>query len=287
MAVCNKLEPNRLLIIAVASLSAIHAGNEARESGERSTAKWSPSALQIENGIRLFFHHVAHAVPFLHEPTFDSASAKEHLVLSILCLGYYYGEDPDVGRRPGSGVELALKCYRRALEVVESNETSRSNSAQHLVIVQTYLLLQVCAMFYIGGDYSWDGRRIHSTVIAVCRSGFYRCMAADAMGSSALTIQRFNAIASNKPGGHVGPRVDVEGIHQGRVAQEVSGVPKVNALMTYPASERCSSFTTWTPCGTNCSPSPEPSRTSKSNTTCLAMTHYGQRVRPRSGLTGH
>jgi hypothetical protein len=136
---------------------------------------WFPSLNQVARGTALFMDHISHAYPFLHQPTFDPLVAEQHLVLAVICLGYHYGEDPDRNERLGSGVELALRCYRRASQVVESNEAGGSSSTSKLVTVQTYLLLQVFAMLYMGGDNCWDGRRMHSTVIAVgqtisCRS---------------------------------------------------------------------------------------------------------------------
>ncbi|KAH8587661.1 fungal-specific transcription factor domain-containing protein [Bisporella sp. PMI_857] len=133
--------------------------------------EWSPSALQITRGCDIFFTHVSHFVPFLHQPTFDATQIAPHLVLSILCLAYQYGEDPECGDQVGSGVSLSERCFHRARALIASNEGRVDGLTPHITIVQTYLLLQICAIMYLCGDNSTCGLKMHSSMISLARAG--------------------------------------------------------------------------------------------------------------------
>jgi hypothetical protein len=128
---------------------------------------WFPSRTQITHGIDLFFFHVAHFLPFLHKPSFNPSVAADHLVLSMACLGYQYGDDPDADGQDESGYKLSLQCFHAARELVVKNEDSATDSTHKLVIVQAYLLLQVYAMMYLGGEDCLDVLCMHSKMIGV------------------------------------------------------------------------------------------------------------------------
>lgn len=133
---------------------------------------WSPSASQMARGYRLYFKHVSHFVPFLHRPTFDATATPPHLGLSILCLAYQHGEDPDGATRRGSGAELSVRCFNRARALAALEEEVTNDSAQCISLVQAYWLLEICAMFYFCDKKSSNtGLRIHSRMIALARSG--------------------------------------------------------------------------------------------------------------------
>ncbi len=128
---------------------------------------WFPSLAQIAHGIDLFFYHVAHFFPFLHEPTFDASVTVSYLVLSMCCLGYQYGDDPDTDGQEGSANNLSLQCFHAARQLVAQNEDNTTDLTHKLVIVQAYLLLQVYSMMYLGGEGGSDGMRMHSKIIGV------------------------------------------------------------------------------------------------------------------------
>lgn len=132
-----------------------------------------PSYLQLTRGRELFFAHVAHFVPFFHHPTFDIAQAPHLLALSMLSLGYQYGEDPECGDQAGSGVALATRCFHRARGLVSfsSDDTPADGLIDNVVAVQSHLLLQICAMMYMCGDDSAYGLKIHSNMISLVRTG--------------------------------------------------------------------------------------------------------------------
>jgi Fungal specific transcription factor domain len=132
---------------------------------------WFPSSSQIARGVRLYFAHVSHFVPFLHEPTFDAARAPRHLILSMLSLAYQHGEDPDCGEEEGSGVTLSTRCFHRARIPLTSNQEKSVDLARNTIMVQVYLLLQICAMLYLCGENSSFGLQLHSKMIILARSG--------------------------------------------------------------------------------------------------------------------
>jgi hypothetical protein len=132
---------------------------------------WSPSAQQITRGCNLFFTHVSHFVPFLHQPTFDVTLAAPHLVLSILCVAYQHGEDPECGDQVGSGVTLSTRCFHRARALITSNEERADRLTHTVMMAQTYLLLQICAMMYLCGDDSTYVPKMHTSMISLARAG--------------------------------------------------------------------------------------------------------------------
>lgn len=120
---------------------------------------WSPSTAQIARGCELFFAHVSHFVPFLHQPTFDSNQAPLYLLLSMLSLAYQYGNDPE--NPDESGADLSKRCFHRARALTSDEDISA---------VQSYLLLQICAMMYLCGQDSSHGLKMHSAMISLARS---------------------------------------------------------------------------------------------------------------------
>jgi hypothetical protein len=131
---------------------------------------WSPSAIQITQGCQLFFTHVSYFIPFLHQPTFEATQQPSHLILSILCLAYQHGEDPDGSNQAGSGAILSTRCFNRARAIIASDGNLLNGPTQSLAIVQSYLLLQICAMMYMCGEQSATGLKMHSNMISLARS---------------------------------------------------------------------------------------------------------------------
>ncbi|CAI7661446.1 unnamed protein product [Penicillium glandicola] len=123
---------------------------------------WAPTPLQISRGCNLFFTSVSHFLPFLHSPTFDPTRAPPHLVLSMLCLAYQHGEDPECGDQEGSGQTRVL---------LASDEDRPDASTMITTLVQSYLLLQICAMMYLCGESSASGLKMHSHIISLARAG--------------------------------------------------------------------------------------------------------------------
>lgn len=132
--------------------------------------EWYPTASQIAQGVDLFFTHVSHFVPFLHLPTFDPTQSAEYLVLSMLCLAYQYGEDPDTGGEASTGDDLSEHCFHRARVLVASEGENEDDCVDNLAMVQTYLLLEIAAMTYLRGKESAYGLKVHSKMISLARS---------------------------------------------------------------------------------------------------------------------
>ncbi|CAG8274416.1 unnamed protein product [Penicillium nalgiovense] len=132
---------------------------------------WAPTALQISRGCSIFFASVSHFLPFLHSSTFDPTQAAPHLVLSMLCLAYQYGEDPECGDQEGSGESFSIRCFHKARALLASDEERSDASTMITTLVQSYLLLQICAMMYLCGDNSACGLKMHSHMISLARAG--------------------------------------------------------------------------------------------------------------------
>ncbi|KAL6898450.1 fungal-specific transcription factor domain-containing protein [Trichoderma evansii] len=138
----------------------------------RSQDDWKPSVSQTTVGCNLFFTYVSHFVPFLHRPTFDATLFAPHLILAMLSLGYQYGEDPDRNDQTGSGASLSARCFHQARVLITTEEESLDDdTTQNIPVVQTYLLLQICAMMYLCGSDSTYSLRMHSKMISLVRAG--------------------------------------------------------------------------------------------------------------------
>ncbi|KAJ6014043.1 fungal-specific transcription factor domain-containing protein [Penicillium herquei] len=143
----------------------------------------SLSPVQINYGCDLFFTHVSPFVPFFHRPTFDAAQLPTQLILGILSLGYQYGDDPDSGHMEGSGASLSLRCFHQARVLIASEENDTSDFSSSIATVQSYLLLQICAMMYLCGADSAYGLKMHSNMISLARAS--GMMQPEPLGSSA------------------------------------------------------------------------------------------------------
>ncbi|KAI0902880.1 fungal-specific transcription factor domain-containing protein [Ustulina deusta] len=132
---------------------------------------WTPTESQSTRGCELFFAHVAHYVPFIHSSTFDKSQIPLYLLLSLLCLGYQYGEDPECEYQTGTGASLSRQCFHRARAYIAIIEKDDEEAMQQLPLVKSYLLLQICAMMFLCGKYSFCGLRAHSKMICHARSG--------------------------------------------------------------------------------------------------------------------
>lgn len=132
---------------------------------------WSPSSAQISRGCDLFFTNISHFVPFLHRATFDISQTPAHLLFSILCVAYQYGDDPDFEDATGSGATMSIRCFHRARALLSIEEDGQDESMPHLTMVQAYFLLQICSMMYLCGKDSAYGLKMHSKMISHARIG--------------------------------------------------------------------------------------------------------------------
>lgn len=131
---------------------------------------WSPSSSQISRGFDLYFECVSIFVPFLHRPTFDASRVTRFLTLSMLCLAYQHGEDPDCGEEASSGKSLSLRCFQQARSLLSSEDETVEDSTLNIQMVQAYLLLEICALMYLCGKDSAYGLKMHPKMISLARS---------------------------------------------------------------------------------------------------------------------
>lgn len=132
--------------------------------------EWFPSTIQIERGCDLFFRNVSPYVPFLHQPTFDPSQTPPFLILSMLSLAFQHGEDPDCGDQIGSGANLSINCFHRARFLALSSDNRPDVPSEDIAMVQSYLLLQICAMMFLCGKDSAHGLKMHSSMISLART---------------------------------------------------------------------------------------------------------------------
>ncbi|KAI7199290.1 hypothetical protein KC316_g3369, partial [Hortaea werneckii] len=106
-------------------------------------------------------------------PTFDATNTPAHLGLSMLCLAYQFGEDPDAQRADESGARFALQCFHRArrLAAAEENSLEGKPIAARMLLIQTYWILAVCAMMYLCGKASCYGLKLRTRMVDLARDG--------------------------------------------------------------------------------------------------------------------
>ena len=118
-----------------------------------------------EQGVHLFFANAAHVFPFLHQPTFDSSSVPEPLLMGVLSLGLLYMEDEEHGSR------LAKACFHRGRELLETDHLqNKIASGLELHAIQACLLLEMHAVMSTCGFETAYGLRIHTRAIEVRQS---------------------------------------------------------------------------------------------------------------------
>ncbi|KAJ5469216.1 hypothetical protein N7475_006968 [Penicillium sp. IBT 31633x] len=89
----------------------------------------------------------------------------------MLSLAYQHGEDPECGEQEGSGESFSVRCFHQARALLASDEGRPDAPTMSITLVQSYLLLQICAMMYLCGDISAWGLKMHSRMISLTRAG--------------------------------------------------------------------------------------------------------------------
>lgn len=133
-------------------------------------SEWCPSEAQVARGLDIYFSRVSHFTPFLHRPTSDFAHRPLYLTLSILAIAYQYENDPASPAESESGQQISLYCFHKARALVASEEEIEDDLSHNLAVIQSLLLLQICAMMYICGKTSTQGLKMHSRMISIARS---------------------------------------------------------------------------------------------------------------------
>ncbi|KAF4338391.1 Blue (type 1) copper domain protein [Fusarium beomiforme] len=131
---------------------------------------WYPSTTQITQGCQLYFKHISHFLPFLHQPTFSPSCVPSHLLFSMLCLAYQYSQDPDCIDQEGSGVSLSERCFHRARALVSGDDYGTDDSTHNLSVIQSCILLEIYAMMYLCGNHSAYALKTHSKMVSLARS---------------------------------------------------------------------------------------------------------------------
>lgn len=182
-------------------LPAIPDGLSPRDLAFLQQIDWCPSASQVARGLHLYFTHVSHFVPFLHRPTFDAAQTSRSLLLSMLCLSYQHGEDPDCDDEVGSGEALSHRCFHQARVLLASSEEDTDelennyDPTRNVETVQAYLLLEVCAVMYFCGSDSAHGLRMHHKMISVARfSGLTQIAQPGGAGAAAAVARDLDSL---------------------------------------------------------------------------------------------
>jgi hypothetical protein len=131
---------------------------------------WFPSRPEMDRGLRLFFAHVSHWIPCIHEATFDESSCPLYLLLAMLCVAYQH-DDLAAPPEHSQSQDISLRCFYRSRLLASLVEDGSEDPHTCMTLVQTYLLLQICAMFYLCGSHSTSGLKMHAKMVSLVRLG--------------------------------------------------------------------------------------------------------------------
>ncbi|KAF4243931.1 hypothetical protein CNMCM6805_010442 [Aspergillus fumigatiaffinis] len=114
---------------------------------------------------------------------FDADLADEPLPRDLT----RHGEDPECNNPAGSGAILSTRCFNQARSIIAFDNNMLNDPTQSLAIVQSYLLLQICAMMFMCGGHSANGLKMHSNMISLARSaGLMQPSAASSLATEDL-----------------------------------------------------------------------------------------------------
>ena len=133
-----------------------------RSDGDRHQAT-SPTDINrtdISTGLKLFMEHISTELIFIHHPTFDESSIPEPLMWAMICLGFQYCDDVSRGKT------IALECFHRACQLIDTQQ-GWSSATHILMIIQTYLMLEVYAILYACGSKTAIGLQMHTKAVEV------------------------------------------------------------------------------------------------------------------------
>ncbi|WVF71788.1 hypothetical protein IAT40_006596 [Kwoniella sp. CBS 6097] len=122
----------------------------------------------MELGISLFFSNLSAFFPFIHQPTFDTSSVPEYLVMAMLSVAIQFAETEL------EGPKLAAYCFHRGCRLIDEAEQSESDDGKgglKLHMIQAYLLLEIHALCFARGAESCWGLRFHHRLTELARVG--------------------------------------------------------------------------------------------------------------------
>ncbi|OCF33937.1 hypothetical protein I316_04283 [Kwoniella heveanensis BCC8398] len=121
----------------------------------------------VSTGVNLFFRHVSGYLPFIHQATFSSHEAPEHLLMAMLSVSLQFLGDQE------RGMQMGRQCFLRGKRLLEVDDESRGGElgVVRLDVIQAYILLELHAIMISSGSESSYGLRMHSKMIELARTG--------------------------------------------------------------------------------------------------------------------
>lgn len=120
------------------------------------------SASLIQRGCELFFRHVSPFFAFVHQPTFDSTDSPEALLMGMLSVGLQFETEE------ASASDVSAQAFRRGRELLSQTDASEELLfAKNIHTVQAYLLLEMYAAMYSGGQDTTVGLQMHHKSVEV------------------------------------------------------------------------------------------------------------------------
>lgn len=110
----------------------------------------------VHRGCELYFRHVSPFLSFIHQSTFDPADVPEALLMAILSVGLQF-ETQEV-----LGPDLPAQAFRRGKDLLsQSKLLEKCPFAKNIHTIQAYLLLEMYAAMYSGGQDTTIGLQMH------------------------------------------------------------------------------------------------------------------------------
>lgn len=120
------------------------------------------SAPLVERGCELYFRHVSPFLAFIHQPTFDFTDLPEALLMGMLSVGLQFETDEALAS------DAPAQAFGRGRELLSQTEVSEEPLfAKNIYTIQAYLLLEMYAALYSGGQDTTVGLQMHHKSVEV------------------------------------------------------------------------------------------------------------------------
>ncbi|KAK6001211.1 hypothetical protein QM012_002542 [Aureobasidium pullulans] len=156
-SVLNMLLSNRIDLSPTNDLHRIGTAERIQPIQER-----FPATL-VQRGVQLYFRHISPFLPFIHQHTFEHRDMPEALLMGILSIGLQFESeemDPSIPAQ-------AFKHGRQLLTQIELSDEVLF--ARNIPTVQAYVLLELYAAMYSGGQDTTIGLQMHHKSVELVR----------------------------------------------------------------------------------------------------------------------
>lgn len=155
-SVLNMLLSNRIDLSPTNDLQRIGTAE-----GIQPTQEHFPATL-IQRGVQLYFQHVSPFLPFIHQHTFEHTDMTEALLMGMLSIGLQFESEQEMDPN------IPAQAFKRGRKLLIQAELSDEVLfARTIHTIQAYVLLELYAAMYSGGQDTTIGLQMHHKSVEV------------------------------------------------------------------------------------------------------------------------